>query len=67
MSETPGANIEWHICDDGHVHITFTDEAGSEIFGIAIDIEDWCDLADAIDEEIETVIAVEEAAEAVRH
>jgi len=63
----PSAAISWFVCDDGHVHLTFTNDSGEEIFGISIDIEDWCDLADAIDEEIETEIAIEESKEAVKH
>jgi hypothetical protein len=67
MSSRPGANIHWFLCDDGHVHLAFLDENGEEIFGIVMDVEDWCDLANDIDEEIETKIAEEEAKEAVIH
>lgn len=47
--------------------MTFVDEDDNDIVSICLDIEDWADLADSIDEEIETMIAVEESAEAVKH
>lgn len=65
--DAPSADIQWFVCDDGHVHLTFINEDGEEIFGIALDIDDWCDLADEIDEELEMMVAVEESAEAAKH
>lgn len=63
----PSAGISWFVCDSGHVHMSFTDDNGNELFGIAIDIEDWFDLAEEIDEEIDVMLSQEEAMTAVKH
>lgn len=65
--ETPSADVRWFICDRDHVHLTFVDEDGSDILSVSMDIKNWVDLADAIDEEIDVMIAVEESVEAVKH
>lgn len=66
-NDKPQSGVRWFVCDEGHVHMTFVDEDDNDIVSICLDIEDWADLADSIDEEIETMIAVEESAEAVKH
>lgn len=63
----PDSGVRWYVCDEGHVHLTFVNDDNEDILSVVIDIDDWCDLADAIDEEIETMIAVEESAEAMKH
>lgn len=66
-NEIPDANLNWYVCDEGHIHLTFTDEDGKEMFGVAIEISEWLDMADAIDEEIEVMIATEESEHEVKH
>ena len=67
MNNTPSSGVRWHVCDEGHVHLTFINDNNEDIMSVVIDIDDWCDLADAIDEEIDTMIAIQESAEAVKH
>lgn len=63
----PDSSVRWYVCDEGHVHLTFMNEDNEDILSVVIDVDDWLDLADAIDEEIDTMIAIEESAEAVKH
>lgn len=59
--------IEYFICDDGHVHLTFFNENGEKVFETAMDVDFWEDLANDIDDEIDLMCAAEEAKEAVIH
>ena len=65
--ETEGTAINYYVCDAGHVHLSFLDADGKELFGVAIDIEDWFDITDEIDSDIDMMMAEEEAKEAVKH
>ncbi len=67
MSEKSNAGISWFVCEDGHVHMSFHDEQDNELFAIAIDIDDWFDLSDEVEEEIDIMMAEEEAQTAVIH
>lgn len=62
-----GADIQWYVCDAGHVHLSFVDSRGNELFGIAIDINGWFELTDEIDTDIDVMLSAEESKEAVKH
>ncbi len=47
--------------------MSFHDEQDNELFAIAIDIDDWFDLSDEVEEEIDIMMAEEEAQTAVIH
>ncbi len=47
--------------------MSFHDEQDNELFAIAIDIDDWFDLSDEVEEEIDIMLAEEEAQTAVIH
>jgi hypothetical protein len=66
-NEASGAGVRWFVCDAGHVHLTFVDENDNDIVSVSIDVEDWVDLADEIDEEIDVMLSAEEAMTAVKH
>jgi hypothetical protein len=59
--------VEYFVCDAGHVHLSFYDGNGDVVFETAMDVDEWSDMVDEIDDEIEVMEAMEESAVSVKH
>lgn len=45
IAEEDVFEVDWFICDGGHVHLSFKDENGKDTH-VALDVESWLDIAD---------------------
>lgn len=52
----PGVTSNIYSCEDGHVHIEFTDDNGEMVFGFAMDVDGAIAFVDGLDDAIECLI-----------